>query len=199
MAYETAPIVLYIWPSNDVAVRHLSSFILIGLVSFQSAGYLILPMVRLGAVRSRAMKHLQEESEAVTLLLAHVEFESGRSGKRELWREGILYDIKSIRREGDSVRVIACPDRHEQVLLQGFRQIFQHSAGTTAGNPLSKLLVQLLTAPFLQTGFAWLLAMPPQTPLRTSFAGPFLPGSRQPDICSPPPETVQIFTESSFF
>jgi len=190
---------LYIWPSNDVAVRQLLSFLLIGLVFFQSAGYLVFPMMRLDAVRSRASKRMQEEGEEIALLIPQNEFESGRSGKREFWREGVLYDIKSMRRAGNFVRVIACADRQEQVLLQGFRQIFQHSAGTVAGNPLSKLLAQLLAAPFLQTGFAWLLAMPPQTSLRTSFAGPFLPGSRQPDICSPPPETVQISTESSFF
>lgn len=189
---------LYIWPSNDAALRPLLSFILSGLVFFQSAGYLVLPMVRLDAVRSRALKRMQEEDEEIVLQVPRAEFESGRSGKREFWREGVLYDVISIRREGDSVRVIACPDRHEQVLLQGFRQIFQHLAGTTAGNPLSKLLVQLLTAPFLQTGFAWMLAIPPQAPCRTSFAGPFLPGSRQPDVCSPPPETVQIVTESAF-
>ncbi len=156
-------------------------------------------MVRLGAVRSRAMKRLQEEGEEVAFLLTQVELESGRSGTGEFWREGILYDIKSIRREGDSVRVIACADRHEQVLLQGFRQIFQHSAGTTAGNPLSKLLAQLLAAPFLQTDVDWLLGLPGTEAFRTSFAGSLLPDSRQPDICSPPPETVQAFTESSSF
>ncbi len=145
-------------------------------------------MVRLSAVRSRSMKRTQEEGEEVVFLVSRPEFESNRSGRREWWHNGLLYDIKSIRREGDSLRVTARADRHEQVLLRGFQQIFQQSGGLPAGNVLSKLLAQFLAAPFLQTELAWTLQHPGTTAFKTPFATPLLPDSRKPDISSPPPE-----------
>lgn len=181
---------LYIWPSIYIAVRQLLSFILVGLVSFQSTGYLVLPMVRLGAARSRSVKTLREEGDELILLISRAEFESCRSGKREFWRDGVLYDIISIRPEGNSIRVTACADRHEQALLQGIQQMFQYPEGTSNGNPLPRLLAQLLTAPYMQAGIAWVLRHPRVAEYHINFLSPFFPDSREPEICSPPPETV---------
>ncbi len=148
-------------------------------------------MAQLGAVRARTMKRLQKGEEDVVLVVSQSEFESGRSGKREFWHNGILYDIKSVRNAGDLLRVTACADRHEQVILQGIQQLFQQAPGAPSGNnPLGKLLAQLLTAPFMQTDLAWILKSPGVKRSAICFGIKQFPGSRQPDIYAPPPETV---------
>lgn len=129
--------------------------------------------------RTRAAGRLRSGMEhKETFVLSRPDFIRNRSGQREWWHNGLLYDLKSVEAQGDSVRIVAMPDTREQWLLAGFQRFFGADTGSSpTANPLARLLVRLVAQPFLATEQVWTLSPLPAVP---DFLQPVFIYQRQP-------------------
>ncbi|MEO6038624.1 MAG: hypothetical protein ABIQ93_09425 [Saprospiraceae bacterium] len=171
-------------------MRYFLPYLLLALAAFQSGATLLLPLAQLGVARSRAAIRLGSRAKGSEMyVLGRADFESGRSGQREWWHDGQLYDLQEWAIQGDSVRLTALPDAREQCLLAGFQRLFGAQPGPAQGaNPLTRWLVQLLAQPFLSTDYRWTLR--PPTPYFSPATFLFQAGERIgfARIFSPPPD-----------
>jgi len=172
-------------------LRHILTYILLSLAIFQGCVSLLLPLVQLSRARNRASSRLRSKEGEEIFILKKVDFANGRSGSREWWHEGQLYDLKKVEPLGDLVRLHAVADAQEQWIIAGFQRIFGAAPHTRSpSNPLTRLLVQILAQPFLPAEHAWTL----ESPLALCF---FHQGSHSfqtqnllgfAQVFSPPPE-----------
>ena len=186
---------VYLYPNYNYRLRRFLSYLLLALAAFQCGASLLLPLAQVGMARTRADGRLRSETaHKETFVLSRPDFLRNRSGQREWWHNGLLYDLKSLEVQGDSVRIVALPDAQEQWLLAGFQRFFGANTNRSpTANPLARLLVQLLAQPFLPADHAWILS----PPAVLDFFRPDYRYERQPlagfaRIFSPPPDLYRL-------
>ncbi len=173
-------------------LRHFRPYMLLVLAAFHCGASMLLPLAQVSMARSRASVRLRRTTEQEeTFRLSKTVFLQGRSGQREWWHDGQLYDLKHIQVKGDSVCITAVADVYEQKLIAGFQHLFGVENGAKPGtNSLLRLLVQFLFQPFLSAAAAWSLLTPPAVrffPPVHFFQTRYLSGFFR--IFSPPPES----------
>ena len=161
------------------------------LLAFQAAGWLTAWQVAHLEARFSAQQILfQNNTPVSSITLLAADLPALQVGKREIWLDGRLYDIRSTHTLGDSVRLELYHDPQEEQLFKVLSQVLSSDQqAPSAPSALQTWLAKWLGASFL-------VPQPPACPaavtaLPTSVAiFTFLSRAAQsiPGIFSPPPE-----------
>jgi CYTH domain-containing protein len=172
-------------------MQRLTAIVLTCLISFQTIGYLMIQLTRLGEARA-AMAYAQKQVDAAdaaeTIVLTALDFERLNINQKEIRFQGALYDI--VARAGNSdgtVTLQVLRDAPEQHVLDEFSAWIGRTR-QSAQRPVVAYFAALLTMAFIVPDVPAPLPAPAADQMIACFPFPEYPAAFTPDGLTPPPE-----------
>jgi hypothetical protein len=173
-------------------MQRLSALILVGLICFQTIGYLMIQLSRLGEARN-AMTCIQTSGQATgnaeTIVLTAHNLGQLAVGKKEIRYQGSLYDIVAQSDNADgTVTLQVLRDTPEQNILDAFSTWIGSARQSTQEHPVVAYMASLLTIAFILPEMPAILQAPEREWAQTCFYYGFSRGEAPVDGWAPPPD-----------
>lgn len=170
--------------------RRYAAALLVGLLAFQAAGWLVAWHTTHWEARFSAQQALLGKNTPLRhLTLPIAALSALRVGKKEIIYEGRLYDIRSAHSVGDSVRLELYHDRHEEHLYALLGRVIASDGEDPAPAPFQIWLAKWLGTVFLVPEGPPVVRATPrvQVPLRL-FEYMLQMPQTVPGVLTPPPD-----------